>query len=141
MNRRFVIVGTDTDVGKTVVSAALVGALNACYWKPVQSGLDGETDSQIVARLSGAAADRIFPEAWRLRRPASAIGDLSVLCRCSTTLRIAPHRLASYVHELAGMFHKYYAKYKIVNGKSPDLSLARLYLISAVQIVISISLD
>ncbi|KAF0132334.1 MAG: Dethiobiotin synthase [Methylocystaceae bacterium] len=71
MNRRFVIVGTDTDVGKTVVSAALVGALNACYWKPVQSGLDGETDSQTVARLSGAAADRIFPEAWRLRRPAS----------------------------------------------------------------------
>lgn len=71
MNRRFVIVGTDTDVGKTVVSAALVGALNACYWKPVQSGLEGETDSQIVARLSGAPAAHIFPEAWRLRRPAS----------------------------------------------------------------------
>lgn len=71
MKRRFVIVGTDTGVGKTVVSAAIVGALNACYWKPVQSGLDGETDSQIVARLSGAPAGHIFPEAWRLRRPAS----------------------------------------------------------------------
>ncbi|MGJ0503019.1 MAG: dethiobiotin synthase [Methylocystis sp.] len=71
MNRRFVVVGTDTDVGKTVVSAAIVGALNACYWKPVQSGLDGETDSQTVARLSGAPAHQIVPEAWRLRRPAS----------------------------------------------------------------------
>ncbi|MGD9657502.1 MAG: dethiobiotin synthase [Methylocystis sp.] len=71
MKRRLVIVGTDTGVGKTVVSAAIVGALNACYWKPVQAGLDGETDSQIVARLSDAPTERIFPEAWRLRRAAS----------------------------------------------------------------------
>lgn len=71
MTRRFVIVGTDTGVGKTVFSAALVGALGACYWKPVQSGLEEETDSQCVARLSGAAPARILPELWRLRLPAS----------------------------------------------------------------------
>jgi dethiobiotin synthetase len=69
MSRRFVIVGTDTGVGKTVFSAALVGALDAYYWKPVQSGLEEETDSQTVARLTGGA--RILPEAWRLRLPAS----------------------------------------------------------------------
>jgi len=51
-----------------------------------------------------------------------------------------PHRLAAYVHELAGMFHKYYAKYKIIDEEKAELSLARLYLISAVQNVISISL-
>ena len=71
MNRRFVIVGTDTGVGKTVVSAAIVGALDAYYWKPVQAGLDDETDSETVARLSGVASAHILPEAWRLRRPAS----------------------------------------------------------------------
>ena len=71
MSRRFVIVGTDTGVGKTIFSAALVGALGASYWKPVQAGLEEETDSQIVARLSGAPASRILPESWRLRRPAS----------------------------------------------------------------------
>jgi dethiobiotin synthetase len=71
MKRRFVIVGTDTGVGKTVVSAAIVGALGAFYWKPVQAGLDGETDSQTVGRLSDVAADHILPEAWRLRRAAS----------------------------------------------------------------------
>lgn len=71
MNRTFVVAGTDTNVGKTVFSAALVGALGACYWKPVQSGLEDETDSQTVARLSGAPPARILPEAWRLRRPAS----------------------------------------------------------------------
>ena len=63
----------------------------------------------------------------------------SVLNLCADNRE--PHRLAAYVHELAGMFHKYYAKYKIVNEKSPDMSLARLYLISAVQNVISISLN
>lgn len=63
----------------------------------------------------------------------------SVLNLCADNRE--PHRLANYVHELAGMFHKYYAKYKIINEENPDLSLARLYLISVVQIVISISLD
>jgi dethiobiotin synthetase len=71
MTRRFVIAGTDTGVGKTIFSAALAGALGACYWKPVQAGLDGETDSETVARLSGLPPHRIFPEAWRLNTPAS----------------------------------------------------------------------
>lgn len=71
MTRRFVIAGTDTGVGKTIFSAALAGALGASYWKPVQSGLDGETDTQTVARLSGLPPHRLFPEAWRLRTPAS----------------------------------------------------------------------
>lgn len=63
----------------------------------------------------------------------------SVLNLCAD--KREPHRLAGYVHELAGMFHKYYAKYKIINEEKSDLSRARLYLISAVQNVISISLD
>ena len=71
MRRAFVIVGTDTDVGKTVFSAALAAMLGAHYWKPVQSGLGEETDSQTVARLGGLAPERILPEAWRLPLPAS----------------------------------------------------------------------
>ncbi len=68
---RFVVTGTDTGVGKTVFSAALVGALGCSYWKPVQSGLDGETDSELVRRLSGASDERILPEAWCLKTPVS----------------------------------------------------------------------
>jgi dethiobiotin synthetase len=71
MNARLVIVGTDTGVGKTVFSAALGGALNAYYWKPVQAGLEDETDSQCVLRLSGLAPERILPEAFSLNTPAS----------------------------------------------------------------------
>lgn len=71
MTPRFVVSGTDTGIGKTVFSAALTGALNGYYWKPVQSGLDEKTDSELVARLGGVARERILPEAYRLSTPAS----------------------------------------------------------------------
>ncbi|HVX77180.1 MAG TPA: dethiobiotin synthase, partial [Bradyrhizobium sp.] len=71
MTAAIVVTGTDTGIGKTVFSAALVRALDGCYWKPVQSGLEEETDSAIVHRLSGLAAERILPERYRLKTPAS----------------------------------------------------------------------
>jgi len=66
--RSFVVTGTDTGIGKTLFAAALTAALKGVYWKPVQAGLDGETDSQIVARLSGM---RVLPEAYRFKLAAS----------------------------------------------------------------------
>jgi dethiobiotin synthetase len=65
---RFVITGTDTGIGKTVFSAALAGATGAPYWKPIQSGLEEETDSECVARLAGGP---VLPEAYRVVTPAS----------------------------------------------------------------------
>jgi 8-amino-7-oxononanoate synthase len=67
----YVVVGTDTDVGKTVVAAGLVAVLGARYWKPVQAGLVAGTDSATVAALARLTPDRIVPEAYRLRTPAS----------------------------------------------------------------------
>jgi dethiobiotin synthetase len=63
---RFVVTGTDTDVGKTVFCAGLAGLLGARYWKPVQAGFP--TDSQTVAALAGV---EILPEAYRLKLAAS----------------------------------------------------------------------
>ncbi len=71
MTRRFVVTGTDTGIGKTVFSAALTGVLDGCYWKPVQSGLIGPTDSEAVVQLSGLPAGRILPEAYKLNAPLS----------------------------------------------------------------------
>ncbi|ENN85311.1 dethiobiotin synthase [Rhizobium freirei PRF 81] len=71
MRNSLVVTGTDTGIGKTVFSAALVDALGACYWKPVQSGLEDETDSETVAMLGQIPQQRILREAWRLRTPAS----------------------------------------------------------------------
>ncbi len=65
---RFVVTGTDTGIGKTVFTAALAGALGTAYWKPIQSGLEDETDSEVVARLAGVP---VRPEAYRLVTPAS----------------------------------------------------------------------
>lgn len=71
MTKRIVITGTDTGIGKTVFSAGLAGMLDGFYWKPVQSGLDGETDSEVVARLAGLPSGRVLPEAYRLKSPLS----------------------------------------------------------------------
>ncbi len=65
---RFVITGTDTGIGKTIFSAALAQATRAPYWKPIQSGLEDETDTEVVARLAGVP---VLPEAHRLVTPAS----------------------------------------------------------------------
>jgi dethiobiotin synthetase len=69
---RLVVCGTDTDVGKTVVSALLVQGLGAHYWKPVQCGLEnGEGDRDRVQRWLDWPAERILPEAYRFLDPVS----------------------------------------------------------------------
>lgn len=65
---RFIVTGTGTGIGKTVFAAALTGALGGVYWKPVQAGLEGESDSESVARLSGRP---VLAEAYRLALAAS----------------------------------------------------------------------
>lgn len=62
MNRVLVVTGTDTDVGKTVATAALAAALgrtgSVAVDKPVQTGVrPGEPgDVEEIARLAGAVA-------------------------------------------------------------------------------------
>ena len=67
----FVVTGTDTGIGKTIFAAALTGALQAHYWKPVQAGLDDGADRDHVAQLSGVPTSHILPEAYRLNTPCS----------------------------------------------------------------------
>ena len=68
---QFVICGTDTDIGKTLISSFFVRGLNSFYWKPIQSGIESETDSQAVARLTKASKDKIINEAYIFREPVS----------------------------------------------------------------------
>ena len=69
--RGFLVTGTDTGIGKTVVSAMLVDALRATYFKPVQAGLDEETDTEFVQRITGLPSEHFVAEAYRLNIPAS----------------------------------------------------------------------
>ncbi|MGZ3195482.1 MAG: dethiobiotin synthase [Croceibacterium sp.] len=64
---RLVVTGTDTGIGKTVLAGAIALATGSAYWKPIQAGLDDETDSERVAALGV----RTLPEAHRLSAPCS----------------------------------------------------------------------
>jgi len=68
---RLIVAGTDTDVGKTVVSALLVQGLGARYWKPVQSGLADGSDSEWVQAMLSLPPKRIVEESYRLQAPVS----------------------------------------------------------------------
>jgi dethiobiotin synthetase len=70
MNGYFVT-GTDTNVGKTVLSALLVAALDAVYWKPVQTGATEGTDRESVRAWSEATEDRLPLERFRFDPPVS----------------------------------------------------------------------
>ncbi len=55
------VTGTDTEVGKTVVSAALLRRLRGRYWKPVQTGPECDHDLPAVQRLTGLPACHFAP--------------------------------------------------------------------------------
>jgi dethiobiotin synthase len=64
MAQRYFITGTDTGVGKTVLSALLCAALDASYWKPIQTGTEMDSDSRTVKLLTGLSDERVLPEAY-----------------------------------------------------------------------------
>jgi dethiobiotin synthase len=66
-----VVTGTDTGIGKTVVAAMLTLALDAVYWKPVQSGAADGTDAATVAAITGLGPERFILERYLLTRPLS----------------------------------------------------------------------
>jgi len=68
---RLIVTGTDTGIGKTVISAMLTLALGATYFKPVQSGTEDETDRDAVKRMTGLGDDRVLANAVTLTQPLS----------------------------------------------------------------------
>ena len=83
MFRGIFVTGTDTNVGKTVASAALMvryrDEVPLRYWKPIQTGIEHDDDSAEVARLAPrkeapcthGATDEILDAGVRLPHPVS----------------------------------------------------------------------
>jgi dethiobiotin synthetase len=71
MSKAYIVTGTDTGIGKTTVAAMLVLALDAVYWKPIQSGTEEGTDRQRVQALTQLPDDRLLPERYVLSQPIS----------------------------------------------------------------------
>lgn len=69
--KRYFVTGIGTDIGKTVISAILVEALKADYWKPVQAGDLDNTDTMKVKKIISNKQSVFHPEAYRLTQPMS----------------------------------------------------------------------
>lgn len=69
--RKIFITGIGTGVGKTIVSAMVTEALQADYWKPIQTGSGEDRDSDTVRSLISNTKTKIHPEAFCLALPAS----------------------------------------------------------------------
>ncbi len=67
----YFITGIGTNVGKTIVSAILTEALQADYWKPIQSGTNEGKDSDTIRDLISNPKTIIHPEAYLLKEPLS----------------------------------------------------------------------
>lgn len=103
VQKGLIIAGIGTEIGKTVVSAIVVEALQADYWKPVQSGALEDSDTESVRRLISNSRSRFHPEAYRLREPLSphAAADLEWVTIDLSQLTI-PQADNALVIELAG---------------------------------------
>jgi dethiobiotin synthetase len=69
--RKIFITGIGTGVGKTIVSAIVTEALQADYWKPLQTGSGEGKDSDTIEKLISNNKTKIHPEAFCLSKPAS----------------------------------------------------------------------
>ncbi len=67
----YFITGIGTDVGKTVVSAILVEAMQADYWKPVQAGDLRNSDTMKVENMVSNAVSTFHEEGYKLTKPMS----------------------------------------------------------------------
>ena len=70
-SKRIIICGTDTDVGKTIVSSFFVQGLKGIYWKPIQSGTEEGTDTQTVCKLLNLDPNRYLSERYKFKAPVS----------------------------------------------------------------------
>lgn len=66
--RKIFVTGIGTDVGKTVVSAMVVEALKADYWKPVQTGAYYTTDGSKIEKYISNGESKVHPEAYNLKQ-------------------------------------------------------------------------
>jgi dethiobiotin synthase len=71
MSTDLFVTGTDTGVGKTLLSALLIAALQRKYWKPIQTGACEGTDRQTVMKIADATEAETCPEAYIFDPPVS----------------------------------------------------------------------
>jgi arginyl-tRNA synthetase len=95
-----------------------------------KSGLD-------MSDHAGVAVERLeLPEELELIRSMIRLDDVIE----ESVRELEPHRLTFYLLELAGDFHRYYNRHRVISG-DPGLSRARLLLAESVQCAIRHGLE
>lgn len=69
--RKLFVTGIGTEIGKTVAAAIVTEALEADYWKPIQSGSETDSDTLMVKSLLSNKKTFFHPEAYSLKAPLS----------------------------------------------------------------------
>jgi len=124
------VTGTDTNVGKTIVSCLLTAGLNGKYWKPIQSGLAAETDSEFVKNILGI--DSVIAESYRLNKPLSPhhAALIDGVCIEINKIKVPNHFVEPLIIEGAGgVFVPINDKYMMIdlmqNTQFPCILVAR----------------
>ncbi len=69
--KNYFITGIGTNVGKTIASAILTEALQADYWKPVQTGSFEDTDKNTIKNLISNSKTVFHNETYNFKEPVS----------------------------------------------------------------------
>jgi arginyl-tRNA synthetase len=98
--------------------------------KAAEGGLPGPYQDADVSRLS-------LPEELAILKHLATFPELVL----NAALAYEPHRMTTYLQELAAAFHGYFTKYKDTEERvisaDPDLSRARLAMVAAVRQVVA----
>lgn len=144
MKHQYIIAGIDTEIGKTVVSSIVAEALQADYWKPIQSGELGHTDTDKVKALVSNQRAVFHPEAYRLNTPMSPHAAAAI-----DEVTIAPENIqlpdteSNLVVELAGglmvpLTHEFLNIHLIKQLNIPVILVSKYYLGSINHTLLSV---
>ncbi len=102
--------------------ARIASILQKCEEKGVVLGAFGDADLSLLA----------LPEELKIMKTMAAF---PALVR-EAAHDLAPHRIVTYLQELAGLFHRYYHEHRVVDPEAPELSRARLRLMASLGTVL-----
>ena len=69
--KTYFITGISTEVGKTIASAIITEALEADYWKPIQSGDLDQSDTHKIKKYISNSKTQFHPNSYALETPMS----------------------------------------------------------------------
>ncbi|MFM7023699.1 MAG: dethiobiotin synthase [Flavobacteriales bacterium] len=102
--RKIFVTGIGTDVGKTIVSAILVEALQADYFKPVQAGMENP-DREVVKSLVSAKRVKFHREKFVLQNAMSphAAAELENIDLRLSKLKLPSHNNTIIIEGAGGV--------------------------------------